>query len=64
MLYKCWLLLSAYLHMCAHGSVLVVFPVPGRSHTTLGDAVVRSLLKGGHNVSGREQILINTKLKK
>ncbi|CAB3234814.1 unnamed protein product [Arctia plantaginis] len=25
--------------------------MPGRSHTTLGDAVVRSLLKGGHNVT-------------
>ncbi|XP_075992931.1 UDP-glucosyltransferase 2-like [Anticarsia gemmatalis] len=51
MLYRSVVLLCALVQLCVCGRVLVVFPMPGRSHTTLGDAVVKSLLKGGHNVT-------------
>ncbi|KAL0893466.1 hypothetical protein ABMA27_013669 [Loxostege sticticalis] len=35
----------------AASKVLVVFPVPDRAHSDLGDALVRTLLAGGHEVT-------------
>lgn len=35
----------------AASKVLVVFPVPDRPHSDLGDALVRTLLAGGHEVT-------------
>lgn len=59
MLYK-YVLFCMFVRLCVSSRVLVVFPVPGRSHTTLGDAVVRSLLEGGHEVT---YIATSTKVK-
>nr|AHY99684.1 UDP-glycosyltransferase 40U1 [Spodoptera littoralis] len=46
-----WLALSVLL-VCAEASkVLVVFPLPSRSHANLGDGIVRHLLNAGHEVT-------------
>ncbi|XP_050559219.1 UDP-glucosyltransferase 2 isoform X2 [Spodoptera frugiperda] len=48
----CVLALLALLARRGAGSaVLVVFPVPSRSHTLLGDHLVSTLLHAGHNVT-------------
>ncbi|XP_022820252.1 2-hydroxyacylsphingosine 1-beta-galactosyltransferase-like [Spodoptera litura] len=44
-------LLVSLAQLGAGGAVLVVFPVPRRSHTLLGDHLVTTLLHAGHNVT-------------
>nr|ANI22016.1 UDP-glycosyltransferase 48D1 [Spodoptera exigua] len=44
-------LLVALARRGSGGTVLVVFPVPSRSHTLLGDHLVTTLLHAGHNVT-------------
>uniref|UniRef100_A0A2A4IT53 Glucuronosyltransferase n=1 Tax=Heliothis virescens TaxID=7102 RepID=A0A2A4IT53_HELVI len=45
------LVFCALAQLCACARVLVMFPVASRSHTLLGDHLVKTLLKGGHNVT-------------
>ncbi|XP_041982969.1 UDP-glucosyltransferase 2-like [Aricia agestis] len=47
-MFKCLLLLFG---VCSGYKVLVVFPVPGKSHAILGEAYVRHLLEAGHEVT-------------
>lgn len=37
--------------VCDAYKILVVFPIPGKSHGILGDAVIRHLLSAGHEVT-------------
>lgn len=36
--------------LCSAFKILLVFPVPGRSHAILGEGYVRHLLNDGHEV--------------
>lgn len=47
----CLLCLVTILSGCEAYKILVVFPMPSRSHGNLGDGIVRHLLKAGHEVS-------------
>ncbi|KAJ0172135.1 hypothetical protein K1T71_012108 [Dendrolimus kikuchii] len=40
-------------------NILVVFPLPGKSHSILGEGVVRHLLNAGHEVTYITPFLIN-----
>ncbi|CAH2054214.1 unnamed protein product, partial [Iphiclides podalirius] len=39
------------LHFCEPYKLLIVFPIPGKSHSILGNAFVNHLLNSGHQVS-------------
>ncbi|XP_075984941.1 uncharacterized protein LOC142982365 [Anticarsia gemmatalis] len=45
------LALFAILSCCEAYRILVVFPMPGRSHSILGNGIVRHLLSDGHEVT-------------
>ncbi|XP_028167757.1 UDP-glucuronosyltransferase 3A1-like [Ostrinia furnacalis] len=47
----CYVIALCLIGACAAARVLVVFPVPDREHSDLGDAVVRTLLAGDHEVT-------------
>lgn len=51
--------LQCMLRVCVGSRVLVVFPIPSRSHTVLGDSIVKILLGAGHEVTLQTDILIN-----
>lgn len=44
-------ILLALLSLCYGYKILVVFPIPGRSHTILGEGYVRHLVEAGHEVT-------------
>nr|QBK47173.1 UDP-glycosyltransferase UGT40AP1 [Chilo suppressalis] len=50
-----WLVFALVMLVGAYASqtlrILVVFPFPGKSHTILGEGVVRHLIKAGHEVT-------------
>ncbi|KAJ8711847.1 hypothetical protein PYW08_008801 [Mythimna loreyi] len=46
-----WVVFSIMLAFSEASKVLVVFPMPSRSHGNLGDGIVRNLLKAGHEVT-------------
>ncbi|XP_061379749.1 UDP-glucosyltransferase 2-like [Danaus plexippus] len=52
------LFLFVFLAYCDGYNVLVVFPVPGKSHSILGEGYVRYLLDAGHEVTYLTPILI------
>nr|XP_032522320.1 uncharacterized protein LOC116773877 [Danaus plexippus plexippus] len=52
------LFLFVFLPYCDGYNVLVVFPVPGKSHSILGEGYVRYLLDAGHEVTYLTPILI------
>ncbi|XP_073959759.1 uncharacterized protein [Choristoneura fumiferana] len=45
------LLLVAVSQVCDAYKILVIFPLPGRSHNNLGQGIVRHLLEAGHEVT-------------
>ncbi|CAG9793378.1 unnamed protein product [Diatraea saccharalis] len=52
-----WLMCGVMVVACANTEqsklkVLVLFPFPSKSHSILGDGVVRHLIKAGHEVTG------------
>ncbi|XP_061379751.1 UDP-glucosyltransferase 2-like isoform X1 [Danaus plexippus] len=51
-------ILLAILYNCDAFKVLLVFPVPGKSHSILGEGYVRHLLSAGHEVTYLTPILI------
>ncbi|XP_063374330.1 UDP-glucosyltransferase 2-like [Cydia amplana] len=48
---KYLIILATLLQACAPYKILVVFPLPGKSHNILGQAIVRHLLNAGHEVT-------------
>ncbi|CAK1582396.1 unnamed protein product [Parnassius mnemosyne] len=48
---KIFLLLSFFACTCKGSNVLVFFPVPSRSHSSLGNSIVNILLDAGHQVT-------------
>lgn len=46
-----WLAVCLMLACAEASKILVVFPLPSRSHGNLGDGVVKHLLNAGHEVS-------------
>ncbi|XP_075984662.1 UDP-glucosyltransferase 2-like [Anticarsia gemmatalis] len=48
---KLCLSILAVISCCEASKILVVFPLPGKSHAILGDGIVRHLLNAGHEVT-------------
>ncbi|XP_046971944.1 UDP-glucosyltransferase 2-like [Vanessa cardui] len=51
MVLKYLLLIILFVNICYGYKILLVFPLPGRSHSILGDGYVRHLLNAGHEVT-------------
>ncbi|XP_068619571.1 UDP-glucosyltransferase 2-like [Battus philenor] len=47
----CCILILLFIFVCEAYKVLIVFPVPGRSHAMLGEGFVRNLLDDGHEIT-------------
>ncbi|KAM3962161.1 UDP-glucosyltransferase 2-like [Aphomia sociella] len=47
-----WLFFTiAVLNLCSADKILVIFPLPGKSHNILGEGIVKHLLNAGHEVT-------------
>ncbi|XP_047991044.1 UDP-glucosyltransferase 2-like [Leguminivora glycinivorella] len=48
---KYLIILATFLQVCSSYKILVVYPLPGKSHNILGQATVKHLLNAGHEVT-------------